>query len=39
MGNIKIMAIGQSPQAQAQGRGKLFEKLMAEVLRRFGYSI
>ena len=39
MGKLKILAGGNSPQAQAQGRGKLFEELMAKVLRRYGYSI
>ncbi len=39
MGKLKILADGNSPFAQAQARGKLFEKLMAEVLRHFGYSI
>lgn len=39
MGRLKILASGNSPQAQAQARGKLFEKLMAEVLRYYGYSI
>lgn len=39
MGKLKILASGNSPQAQAQARGKLFEKLMAEVLREFGYEI
>ena len=39
MGRLKILAGGKSPHAQAQARGKLFEKLMAEVLRHYGYSI
>lgn len=39
MGKLKILAGGKSPQAQAQARGKLFEKLMADVLRNYGYSI
>ena len=39
MGRLKILASGDSPQAQAQARGKLFEKLMADVLRHYGYSI
>lgn len=39
MGKLKILASGKSPQAQAQARGKLFEKLMADVLRHYGYSI
>lgn len=39
MGRLKILASGDSSQAQAQARGKLFEKLMADVLRHYGYSI
>jgi len=39
MVSLKILASGKSPQAQAQARGKLFEKLMAQVLRKYGYSI
>lgn len=39
MGKLRILAAGNSPQAQAEGRGKLFEKLMAEVLRHYGYRI
>jgi len=39
MGRLKILAGGKSPQAQAQARGKLFEKLMAQVLRHYGYII
>ena len=39
MGKLRILASGNSQQAQAQTRGKLFEKLMAEVLRHYGYSI
>jgi hypothetical protein len=39
MGKLRILATGNSPQAQAEARGKLFEKLMAEVLRHYGYSI
>lgn len=39
MGRLKILASGNSPQAQAQARGKLFEKLMAEVLSHCGYRI
>jgi len=39
MGKLKILASGGSPQSQAQARGKLFEKLMAEVLRQLGYEI
>lgn len=39
MGKLKILASGDSPQAKAQARGKLFENLMAEVLRHLGYKI
>jgi len=39
MGRLKIVAAGASQQAQAQARGKLFEKLMADVLRCCGYSV
>ncbi len=39
MGQLKILAAGDSPQARAQARGKLFEKLMSEVLRQLGYQI
>ncbi len=39
MGKLKILASGNSPQAKAQIRGKLFEKLMTEVHRHYGYSI
>lgn len=39
MARIKILADGISPQAQANARGKLFERVMAEVLRHNGYTI
>ena len=39
MGRLKILASGATPQVQANARGKLFENLMAEVLRHYGYSI
>ena len=39
MARLKILADGKSEQAQAPARGKLFEKLMALVLRHFGYDI
>jgi hypothetical protein len=39
MGKLKILAGGSSASAKAQAKGKLFEKLMAEVLRHLGYSI
>lgn len=38
MGRLKILAEGSSQQARIQARGKLFEAMMAEVLRRYGYS-
>ena len=39
MGRLKILASGNSPQAQAQARGALFEKLMTLVLRHYGYQL
>lgn len=39
MGMLKILAPGKSEQARAQTRGKLFEELMATVLRHHGYTI
>lgn len=39
MGKLRILASGQSPQAQAQKRGKQFESLMIQVLRHFGYEV
>ena len=39
MGRLKILAAGNSPQGQAQRRGKLFEQLMASVLRHYGFTI
>jgi len=39
MGQLKILASGRSVNAQANARGKLFEHLMADVLRQFGYEI
>jgi DNA-binding MarR family transcriptional regulator len=39
MGRLKILASGDSPHVQAKARGKLFENLMADVLRHYGYSI
>jgi hypothetical protein len=39
MAQLAILAGGGSAPAQAQARGKLFEKLMAEVLRQLGFSI
>src|SRR4030067_144042 len=39
MGQLKILATGNSPQSKAQARGKLFENLMTDVLRHYGYRI
>lgn len=39
MSRLKIVAKGKSSQAQAQLRGKLFEKLMGDMLRQYGYDI
>ena len=39
MGELKVLASGDSHQKQAQARGKLFENLMAEVLRNKGYKV
>jgi hypothetical protein len=39
MGNLRILGAGQSVPAKANARGKLFEDLMAEVLRHLGYRI
>jgi hypothetical protein len=39
MGKLKILAGGKSSQAAAQARGKLFEELMADVLRQYGYRV
>lgn len=39
MGRLKILADGHSIQARAQARGQLFENLMAQVLRHYGFSI
>jgi len=39
MGMLRIIASGASPKAEAQARGKLFEKLAAEVLRHCGFKI
>jgi hypothetical protein len=36
---LRIVAEGKTEQAQANARGKLFEKIAAEVLRRHGYDI
>lgn len=39
MGILRILAAGSTMQAQSRARGKLFETLMAQVLRNHGYSI
>ncbi|MFZ0964483.1 MAG: restriction endonuclease [Terriglobia bacterium] len=39
MSQVAILAGGTTPSAQAQARGKLFENLMAEVLRYLGFKI
>ena len=39
MSVLKIGALGETKQAEANARGKLFEKLSANILRHLGYSI
>ncbi len=39
MAKIKILTINSSPQKMAQARGKLFEKMMSDVLNQLGYEI
>jgi hypothetical protein len=39
LGILRILAAGSAPGAQSRARGKLFEDLMANVLREHGYSI
>lgn len=39
MGRLKILASGSTPQAQAEARGRLFEKLMSLVLGHYGYQV
>src|ERR1039457_1933934 len=39
MGKLRILAPGKTPSAQAQKRGKLFEQLMADVLRQLGFKV
>jgi len=39
MGKLKILATGNTAGAQANARGHLFENLMADVLRHYGYII
>ena len=38
MGRLKILASGKTKHAQADARGKLFEALMTQVLRHYGYT-
>ena len=37
--NLRILADGKNEKDQANNRGRLFEKVCAEVLRRYGYAI
>lgn len=39
MPSLKILSLRESPQASAQARGKLFEKLASEILRHLGYTV
>jgi len=39
MPKIKIAAKGVSKKAEAQSRGKLFEEIIAEVMKHHGYKI
>jgi len=39
MVRLKIVASGESDNAKANARGKLFENIAAEVLRKYGYKI
>jgi len=39
MESLKIVAPGQNDGARANARGKLFEKISAQVLRHYGYDI
>ena len=39
MAKLKVLASGATVQGKSQARGKLFEKLMAMVLRHHGFSI
>jgi hypothetical protein len=39
MARLRILADGNSQQARANARGKLFEATMAQVLRHYGYKI
>ena len=39
MGKLKILAAGQNLSAQSNARGHLFEDLISDVLRHYGYTI
>ena len=39
MPGLKVLSLQSSPRLSAQARGKLFEKLVAEVLRHLGFKI
>jgi hypothetical protein len=39
MSGLKVLSLQSSPHLSAQARGKLFEKLVAEVLRHLGFRI
>lgn len=39
MGRLKIVAAGGSAKERSNARGRLFEKLMTDVLRNYGYTI
>jgi hypothetical protein len=39
MPSLRILSLRESPQASAQERGKLFERLVSDVLRHLGYVI
>ncbi len=39
MERLRIVATGSSEQTKSNARGKLFEKITAEVLRHSGYEI
>ncbi len=38
MAKLRVLASGSTPSARSQKRGKLFESLMTDVFRRFGYT-
>lgn len=39
MARLRIVASGETESGRSQARGKLFEKIVAEVMRRHGYEI